>query len=217
MIESQPMLAETVSLPDTIFTDEMLAELARMAYRFSAEQVHRMTAAGIFAEGENVELIEGLLIEKMTENPPHISGTDRTAALLRQLIPSEWMVRAEHTIQLGNDRPQPDVAVVRGSIDDFEDRQPTVDDLGLLIEVSDSTLRYDRSTKMRIYASASITPYWIINLVDRQIEVYSDPMNSSNYRTRTIYQPEDTIPLFLDGEWVADIPVHRFFRKLASR
>jgi Uma2 family endonuclease len=104
------------------------------------------------------------------------------------------------------DEPEPDVAAVRGSRHDYGDRIPGPEDIGLLIEVSDSTLPYDRGEKGMAYARGRIPVYWIINLIDRQVEVYSRP-SARGYRSRRVYKPGQEIPVVIAGAEVGRIAV----------
>ena len=116
-------------------------------------------------------------------------------------------VEKSHTV---DSQPEPDIAVVAGDQRAFAVRHPGPDDIGLLVEVAESSLDTDRFEKARIYARAAIPVYWIINLVDRQVEVYSDPDQRSSppaYRRRETYLPGQAIPLVLKGQAIAQIPV----------
>ena len=106
--------------------------------------------------------------------------------------------------------PEPDVAVVRGNRRDYGTRHPGPQDTGLAVEVSDSTLDQDRTVKLQIYARARVPVYWIVNVVDRQIEVYEQPSGPTPdpaYGNRRDYRPGDAVPLVLDGNTVATVPV----------
>jgi Uma2 family endonuclease len=106
--------------------------------------------------------------------------------------------------------PEPDGAVVRGKKRDYLRRHPRATDVGLMIEVADTSLRRDRGVKKRIFARNRIPVYWIINLQERKIEVYSEPTGPARrptYRQRRDYAENEEVPLILDGEEVARIPV----------
>jgi Uma2 family endonuclease len=106
--------------------------------------------------------------------------------------------------------PEPDVAVVRGNRRDYLERHPEPRETGILVEVPDSTLRHDRGFKKRIYARDRTPVYWIVNLVDRQVEVYTDPTGPADvpdYRQRQDYKPGEDVPVVIDGQEVGRIPV----------
>jgi Uma2 family endonuclease len=108
--------------------------------------------------------------------------------------------------------PEPDLAVVRGSHADYKRRHPRPSEVGLLIETSDSSLALDRTDKRPIYADARIPCYWIINLVDRQVEVYSEPLPATDaaparYAQQAMFGENDKAPLVLDGRTILEIAV----------
>ena len=105
------------------------------------------------------------------------------------------------------DEPEPDVAIVRGSDADYRHRVPTPADVALLVEVSDSTLDQDRGKKLEAYARAGIPVYWIVNLVDRQVEVYTRPVKAGRYRSRKDYKPGQQVPVVIAGQQLAPIAV----------
>ena len=104
------------------------------------------------------------------------------------------------------DEPEPDVSVVRGSRLDYKDRIPEPADIALLVEVSDSTLSGDRGKKLPAYAKGGIPVYWIINLVDRQVEVYSGPVAGS-YPSPAIYVSGQQVPIAIGGQQLQPIAV----------
>ncbi len=106
--------------------------------------------------------------------------------------------------------PEPDHSVARGEIRDYLARDPEPADVAFAIEVADSSLDYDRNVKSRIYGGGGIAVYWVVNLVDRQIEVYSEPSGSSEpmgYRRCEVYRPGQEIPVIIQGIEVARLTV----------
>jgi Uma2 family endonuclease len=173
-------------------------------------QFHQMIAAGILTDEDPVEFLEGLLVRKMPKNPPHRLSTQLTREYLARILPIEWFVEAQEPITIDNSEPEPDIAVIRGSRRDYSDRHPGPEDIGLIIEVADATLQRDRNRKKRIYAKAEIPIYWIINLVDRQIEVYSQPdsgVTPATYLQRQDYRSEDILPIVLAGQNIEQVLV----------
>ena len=142
--------------------------------RWSRDEFYRMMDLGWFL-GQNVELMRGEILEMPNQKSGHYAAIDQAAeCLLRVLGPGVW-IRTQAPLALeGDTEPNPDVSVVVGSRSNYLDQHPTT--ALLVIEVSDSTLRYDRKAKAGIYAGAGIADYWIINLPDRQIEVYRQPI-----------------------------------------
>jgi Uma2 family endonuclease len=157
-----------------------------------------------------VEFLEGLLVTKMPKNPPHRLSTQLTREYLARILPIDWFVEAQEPITIDNSEPEPDIAVIRGSRRDYSDRHPGPEDIGLIIEVADATLQRDRNRKKRIYAKAGISIYWIINLVDRQIEVYSQPdfgATPATYLQRQDYRSGDMLPIVLAGQNIEQVLV----------
>jgi Uma2 family endonuclease len=178
--------------------------------RFSVAEYHKLIDIGLLTENDNLELIEGYLVLKMSRNPPHDSCIHLALRMLLRCLPPDWSLRVQSAITLSDSEPEPDLAIVRGDERTYAVRYPGPADVGLLIEVADSTLLGDRADKGRIYARAGIAVYWIINLIDRQVEVYSSPSSSGTspaYGQRNDYGAADQLPLVLDGVAVASIPV----------
>lgn len=175
--------------------------------RFSVASYQRMIASGALTSEDKVELLENYVVLKMPHNPPHDSTIQRMLRPLLRALPSGWDLRVQSAISLSDSQPEPDFAVVRGSSADYEHRHPFAADVGLLIEVADTSLARDRHDKGRIYASAEIQNYWVVNLLDRQIEVYCQPSESSEYGAGRFYQIGEVLPLVLDGTTVAAVPV----------
>jgi Uma2 family endonuclease len=189
----------------------------RPLYRLSVEQYEKMIKAGVLKSGAPVELIEGLLLEKMTQHPPHAATADCTQEVLRPLLPEAWRLREQKPIKLSDSEPEPDLAAVRGPLSRYARRHPRPPDIGLLIEVADTSLDEDRVNKGRVYTRARIPIYWIINLVDTQVEVYSQPKAGRNptYRDCQIYGIGDTLPVVIAGQEVARVAVRELFPSLS--
>ena len=151
--------------------------------RLSVAQYHAIRDASIFSEDDQIELLEGLLVPKMTKHPPHRLSTRLVRAALEAAVGSDYYVDSQEPITLADSEPEPDVVVVRGVPRDYADRHPGATDVALVVEVADDSLERDRSTKLRVYARAGIPQYWIVNLRQRSIEVYGEPRDD-DYRTR---------------------------------
>jgi Uma2 family endonuclease len=178
--------------------------------RFSVAEYHKLIEIGILTEDDNLELLEGYLVHKMSRNPPHDATIQKIMKRLFRILPPDWDLRVQSAITLTSSEPEPDLAVVRGDENSYLTRHPGPADIGLAIEVADATLAGDRIDKGRIYARAGIACYWIVNLVDRQVEVYtvpSGPTASPSYAQRQDLQIGDDIALTLDGVVAATLPV----------
>jgi hypothetical protein len=177
--------------------------------RFTVDEYHRMIQTGILAEDERVELIEGWITPKMPRNPPHDAFIDQAAEVLHRHLPPGWRVRVQSAITTPDSEPEPDLAIVPGPASRYRNQHPGPADVAVVIEVADSSLASDRGTKGPLYARVSIPIYWIINLVDQQLEVYTDPTGpgtAPHYRQRQDYTVNDQVPLILAGQIVAQIP-----------
>jgi Uma2 family endonuclease len=179
--------------------------------RFTVDEYHQMIGAGILGEDDDVELLEGWIVPKMARNPAH----DAVISLImnRRLaprLPAGWFCRGQSAITTADSEPEPDIAVVRGSELDYLTRHPGPTDMALVIEVAESSLPGDRSLKARVYAAAAVRVYWIINLVDHQVEVYADPTGPDAapvYRAHQDYRAGDIVPFVVDGRDLGSIPV----------
>ena len=178
-------------------------------FRLSVEQYHEMIRSGILTTDDRVELLEGVLFSKMSIYPPH-SGTVRLVReVLLPLLPPGTRYRSEQPITLSDGEPEPDGVIARGTpADDFV-FHPGGDDVLLVIEVSDASLVRDQTIKARSYARAAIPFYWIIDLVERRIEVHTDPDRVALpwpiYRSRTVYAAGTSISLDIDSRHIADV------------
>ncbi|MBD1908062.1 Uma2 family endonuclease [Trichocoleus sp. FACHB-6] len=168
-----------------------------------------MIRLGILSDDDPVELLDGWLVYKMPKNPPHRATTKLTRNALEAVIPEGWYVDTQEPITLTDSEPEPDVVVVRGNTRDYLDRHPGAADIALIIEVADSTLERDRTSKQRLYARAGIPIYWIINLPEKQIEVYTEPVvaEESIYQRRQDYQLSDEVPVAIAGQIVSRLSV----------
>src|SRR4051794_35571833 len=131
----------------------------------SVEQYHAMIRTGILTDDTPVELLEGLLIAKMSKNPAHSTAKRLLLQALISLLPAGWFVDEQEPITTADSEPEPDLAVIRGAPRDYRERHPVPHDLVLLIEVSEATLKRDRGRKKRLYARATVPEYWIVNLI----------------------------------------------------
>ncbi len=179
-------------------------------YQFSVAQYHALLQQGILKDEDRVELLEGYLVKKMGKNPPHATGVRLLRRLLGRLLPVGWFLDSENPVTTTESEPEPDIAVVRGTEEQYSARHPTPAEVGLLVEVADTTLPTDRGLKLRLYARAGIPVYWIVNLIDRQVEVYTDPTGAAaepTYRNQQDFGPDATLPIVLDGQEVGRLAV----------
>ena len=181
-----------------------------LIWRLSIEQYHAIIQAGILTDDDSVELLEGWLVFKMPKNPPHRATTRLVRTALENILPAGWYVDSQEPITLSNSEPEPDIVVVRGDTRQYLDRHPGAEDIALIIEVSDTTLERDRTVKKRIYARAGISIYWIVNLVEEQVEVYSQPLvevEQPDYSQRLDFGRSAVIPIIIEGIGIGAIAV----------
>lgn len=165
----------------------------------TVEEYYQMVEFGILKSDEKVELINGEIIKMSPVNSKHGGYVTRIVRVLTKYIGYDLAtIPSQNPIRLSNNtEPEPDITVAKYSEDDYENHHPTAEDIYLLVEVSDSTLRYDQTKKARLYAKHDIPIYWIINLVKNQLEIYKNPIDGK-YTSKTILKRGDkvTIPHF---------------------
>lgn len=138
-------------------------------------EYHRMIEAGILTENDRIELIEGDLVSMHPIGGPHASTVMKLTRALFRIVGDGALVWSQNPVQLGDrSEPEPDVSLLKPRADDYAEI-PRADDVLLIIEVSDSTLRYDREVKRPLYARNGISETWIVNLIDREVEVARGP------------------------------------------
>ena len=137
--------------------------------RFSVDEYHRLGELGILTADDRVELLEGWIVEKMNQKPAHGYVVAELDGWFQRNISAEYVVRCQLPITTAKSEPEPDLAVIRGSHRQFRRRHPSGTECHLVVEVADSSVDRDRA-KASIYASAGVEEYWIVNLVDRQLE-----------------------------------------------
>jgi Uma2 family endonuclease len=175
--------------------------------KFSVEEYFKLVDMGLLDENDNCELLEGWIVPKMVKKPPHDGTIDIVLTRLSKLLPDGWYIRVQNVLQTATSAPEPDLAVARGECDSFTEHHPQGTDVGLVIEVADSSLVIDRR-KALIYAAAEVPRYWIVNLPDRCVELFEDPQPTSEgirYAAPRIIRGTDELELVLDGQHVARI------------
>lgn len=188
---SLPHSASDALFPATIWP---LSANAPPVRRFTVDQYHRMIETGILGENDRVELIDGWIIDMSPIGPPHATCVALILAALRDRLPPGWILRAQDPITLDSSEPEPDIAVVRGAVRDYRDHHPGGADIGLVIEVADASLQFDRDQKRGQYATAGIPEYWIVNLNSRCLEVYRSPVGG-DYKVPEILGVDSTVEL----------------------
>ena len=171
------------------------------AKRFSIAEYHRLGELGFFAPDDRVELIRGEIIKMPAKGRFHSVCNSLLVEELILLLTRRARVRAQEPIILSttDSEPEPDVVIARNRSDNYLASHPEPADILLVIEVSDSTLKYDQRTKLSLYAEAGIANYWIFNLVDNQLEMHSEPyqkrQGNFNYRSQRVLLPNETVAI----------------------
>ncbi|MCD8488253.1 MAG: Uma2 family endonuclease [Desertifilum sp.] len=163
--------------------------------KFTVEQYHQMSELGILSDRDRVELIQGEILQISPIGRRHAACVDRLTERLILLLSTKAIIRSQNPIRLSNNsEPQPDIALLRRREDFYAENHPQPDDIFLVIEVSDTTVDFDREIKIPIYAEARIVEVWLIDLNAQQIEVYREP-TSQGYQSVQILSREQTITL----------------------
>lgn len=161
------------------------------------EEYGRMAEADVFGPETRIELIRGVIVDMPPPGPKHQAAVSRLHLLLGKQLWDRAIVWPQgNSLYLWDSasQPQPDVTVLRWRDDHYEHKRPSTEDVFLVIEVSESTLRYDRNRKTALYAEASIPEYWIVNLVKGHIEVHTDP-SEGKYQSVRVAQRGETLEL----------------------
>lgn len=207
------MATATPSLPRTSF--------GAIIEPITVDQYHEMMRTGILLEGSPIELIDGVVVRKdkgdrgsnSMAGPRHASAVLQLDFHLRGVEAFGFHCRNQSAASLAvRQEPEPDLAIVRGQRKDFFQCHPRPDEIAVALEVSDSSLKYDQTTKQRIYATANIPIYWIVNLVDNQLEVYTQPLpEEDRYGDKAVFHPAQTVTLELATGQVLSLAVGEMF------
>jgi Uma2 family endonuclease len=183
--------------------------MATITQPITVDAYDRMIADGTIDEDDRVELWDGVIVPKMPKYPPHRVGTTKVAETLEGVVPAGWYVSRENAVVVGpRSKPEPYVSVVRETLKYDTTRDPTAADCCLLVEFADSSLDDDQNKKLEGYARAGIPVYWIANLRDSRIEVYTDPDPATGtYRKQVDYLLGQDLPVVIDGQEVGRIAV----------
>lgn len=201
-------------LPPTVSPEEIAAEIPPFPVRpLTVEQYEYLVETGFFGAAK-VELLDGWVVDKMTHGSLAATVITVLSRLLSRSLSDEVCVRIQLPIQLQRSAPEPDLAIVQGEIERYRAQNPSASDTYVVIEVSDSTLATDRGHKLRIYARAAIREYWIVNCVDRQVDVYTEPRmidGPARYEQRTTYHVGESAWLNIEGQPRIEVAVAALF------
>jgi Uma2 family endonuclease len=173
----------------------MSVQIARRHFRVA--EYYRMMEAGILSESDHVELIDGEVVEMSPIGSRHAACVDRLNKFFNRL--EDVIVRVQNPIRLDDfSEPQPDLTLLRMRADFYAEGHPTPSDVLLVAEVADSSTEFDRVVKMPLYAEAMIPEFWLVNLADEKVEVFSRPSNGTYQMSQELKHGENltsqTIP-----------------------
>jgi Uma2 family endonuclease len=177
-------------------------------YRFTVAQYQRMVELGILGPDDKVELLEGYVVYKMARNAPHDGTVQRVQRTFYRYLPPNWDLRTQSAISLPDSVPEPDFAVVRGDHNTYMRRHPVPADVGLVVEVANTSLDRDVEEKTVIYARSGIVAYWVIDVANGAVHVFtnpSGPTTAPEYANHAVIRPPAAVPLMLDGVAVGPI------------
>jgi Uma2 family endonuclease len=170
---------------------------------WTSKEYYQMAEAGLFAD-KHVELIDGRIIEMSALNRPHVRAVKKAVRIFERVFAEGYFVQDQAPLNLDDldhySQPEPYVAVIKGHEDDYIEEFPT--HAALVLEVSFATLRFDREKKASLYAKARIPEYWILNLLQRQLEVFRQPVADASAPFWFSYAEK---LVFKDGESVSPL------------
>ena len=177
-----------------------LSEAQFERYPITTDIYHQMIAQGILTSNDKIELLEGDLIKMSAVGPRHAACVDRLSEILRTAFGTAITLRHQNPVELSKvSEPEPDITILRRREDFYAQAHPAPGDVLLLIEISESTLKKDRGIKLSAYAKAEILEYWIVNLQDDIIEVYTNPTGNSYQTVRIVHRHETLSPVLLSA------------------
>lgn len=187
----------------------------RPHHQFSLEDFERMIDVGLLTEQDRCEFIRGEIIEKMTIGELHAACVMRLTRILGLLIHDDAILSVQNHVAVADSRPEPDLVLLTPRDDFYAGSAPRPADILLLIEVADSSIEYDRTKKLPLYAEAGVCEYWIANLNDECVEVYRDPQPDGTYADTHVATLGQTLTILsLPG---VSITVDQFFTARRAR
>ncbi len=181
--------------------------------RFTVAEYHAMLKAGVLADGERVELLNGFVVNQMSRGPDHDYPIRVLTKYFNRTLSDDWSVGPQTAATLGDDsEPEPDLSIARGPDLTYATRHPGPADIVLFVEVADASLRRDQREKLAVYAAAGVPVYWVVNVPQRQVEVYTRPAGDT-YAATAVYAAGQQLPVVLDGVDRGLIAVADLFRR----
>jgi Uma2 family endonuclease len=186
----------------------------RDLHRFKLSEFQRMFELGILGEGERLELLEGVVVQMPLAGPSHDGVLGSADEELSPLLPKPWFPRIQCSLFTEDSWVVPDIAVTKGPRKLYHKRHPVPGDIAMIIEVSEGTLARDKGWKAHIYAKASIPWYWVVDVKQRRVEVFSDPSGPSDepsYRVHESLGLKGSAAVVIAGQQCGRIEVKKLF------
>jgi Uma2 family endonuclease len=163
--------------------------------RFNITEYYRMAETGILSEDDRVELIEGEIIKMAPIGSRHAGCVSRLNTLFNRLVSETTLVSVQNPVRLSDfSEPQPDISLLKVRDDFYSNSHPTPADVLLIIEVSDTSLDYDRNIKIPLYAASLIPEVWLVNLIKDIVEIYREPRDGMYREVRYVRRGESVSP-----------------------
>ena len=179
------------SVPNLTLTVEPTA-----VKHWTVSDYHRMSEMGILPPNERTELINGQIVLMVAKGTPHVTSLHLLANVLRDRLGNAALVRTQDPIQLDDwSEPEPDIVIARGTVLDYADHHPRPEEIKLVVEVADSTLKQDCEIKDKLYAQAGIADYWVLDLKNRQLHVFRNPTPTGYTSHLILAEPNEIAPL----------------------
>ncbi|MDB9457818.1 Uma2 family endonuclease [Dolichospermum circinale] len=179
------------------------------AKRFTITEYHRLADLDFFTEDDRVELIKGEIIKMAAKGKAHSVCNTRLYRELFKLLEEKATIRGQEPIIINDSEPEPDLTILKNTPDDYFLNHPIPSDIFLVIEVADSSLKYDQEVKLPLYAEAGISDYWIFNLIAYHLECYCQPyqdlQGKFGYRHKSIILPNESVKLPSFPELILDL------------
>jgi Uma2 family endonuclease len=178
------------TLPNPISEDTILSTNFRY---WTVQEYHQMSELGILDSSERTELITGKIVLMTAKGTPHVIALQLTATSLQSQLNNTALIRTQDPIELDDfSEPEPDLAIVKGKILDYANRHPRPEDVYLVVEIADSTLKKDCEVKDKLYARSNIADYWVIDVKNRQAHIFRTP-TPTGYASHLILSESQTI------------------------
>jgi len=179
---------------------------------WTVDQYHRAIEHGILLPEDGCELLSGWIVERPMSTPREAYSISALMNWLGRHLSDDWRVGGRYPITMPESEPEPDIVVFTGEQGQYWNRHPNPSDVVLVVEVCESTWEMDFGEKLRLFATHGIEQYWIVNIPEHRVEVYTDPQSGKNprYQRRIEYATGTDIPLTLAGQIVGTPPVSEF-------